>query len=63
MSCKFLSEHLARQAKFQTLAFTFLDPSDVEVLRKNGTRVITVEGHFLNLDMSAGGGLAIHHAS
>lgn len=45
----FLSKDLAKEAKIQTLVFTFLneDEDRVQTLRDSGTTVITVEGHLL----------------
>jgi hypothetical protein len=43
----FLSKDLAKEAKFQTLVFTFLNEDQVEKLRSSGTTVITVDGHLL----------------
>ena len=43
----FLSKDLAKDAKFQTLVFTFLNDDQVKRLRDGGTTVITVEGHLL----------------
>lgn len=43
----FLSQDLAKNAKFQTLVFTFLSDADVQKLRDSGTSVITVDGHLL----------------
>ena len=43
----FLSKNHATESAFQTLVFTFLNESEVEKLRDNGTSVITVEGHLL----------------
>ena len=43
----FLSQDLAKNAKFQTLVFTFLNDEEVQKLRDSGTTVITVDGHLL----------------
>jgi hypothetical protein len=43
----FLSQDLAKNAKFQTLVFTFLAEEDVQKLRSEGISVITVDGHLL----------------
>ena len=43
----FLSKSLAKEAKFQTLVFTFLTESQVQKLRDAGTVVTTLEGHLL----------------
>jgi AAA domain-containing protein len=43
----FLSKQLAKEAKFQTLVFTFLNESQVQKLRESGTKVVTVEGYLL----------------
>jgi hypothetical protein len=43
----FLSKSLAKEANFQTLVFTFLNESQVQKLRENGTAVVTLEGHLL----------------
>ena len=46
----FLSQQLAREARFQTLIFTWLRDEEVERLREQGTEVLTPEGdHFLKL--------------
>ena len=46
----FLSQELARNAKFQTLIFTSLREDEIESLRGQGTNVLTPEGdHFLKL--------------
>lgn len=46
----FLSQELAREAKFQTIIFTWLADDDITRLRQQGTSVITPEGdHFLQL--------------
>jgi DNA repair exonuclease SbcCD ATPase subunit len=50
----FLSQQLAREAKFQTIIFTWLRDDEINVLRAQGTNVITPEGdHFLKLLPSA----------
>jgi hypothetical protein len=43
----FLSQNLAKNAKFQTLVFTFLNDEEVQRPRDGGTTVITVDGHLL----------------
>jgi hypothetical protein len=43
----FLSKSLAKEAKFQTLVFTFLNESQVKKLRDSGTAVLTVDGYLL----------------
>lgn len=43
----FLSQDLAKNARFQTLVFTFLNDDEVQKLRDSGTTVITVDGHLL----------------
>jgi hypothetical protein len=46
----FLSQQLAREAKFQTVIFTWLRDDEIAALRGQGTNVITPEGeHFLQL--------------
>jgi len=46
----FLSQELARQARFQTIIFTWLQPDVIDRLRDLGTNVVTPEGeHFLKL--------------
>jgi hypothetical protein len=46
----FLSQELAREAKFQTIIFTWLNANEIQRLREQGTKVITPEGeHFLQL--------------
>lgn len=46
----FLSRQLAREAKFQTVIFTWLRDDEIAALRGQGTDVITPEGeHFLQL--------------
>jgi hypothetical protein len=44
---EFLSNDLAKNARFQTLVFTSLRSEEVDRLRDSGTLVITVEGHLL----------------
>lgn len=46
---EFLSQDLAKNAKFQTLIFTYLSAEEVKTLRDKSTQVITVEGHLLQL--------------
>ena len=41
----FLSKQLARDAAFQTVIFTWLSDQEIELLRKQGTKVLTPEGH------------------
>ena len=43
----FLSQQLAREASFQTLIFTWLSDEEVEILREQGTEVLTPEGNHL----------------
>ena len=43
----FLSQQLAREASFQTLIFTWLNDAEVEILRDQGTEVMTPEGNHL----------------
>jgi DNA repair exonuclease SbcCD ATPase subunit len=43
----FLSNNLAKEAKFQTIIFTFLNDSQVQGLRDSGTKVATLSGHLL----------------
>lgn len=46
----FLSKELARQATFQTVILTWLRPHEINILRQQGTQVVTPEGdHFLKL--------------
>jgi DNA repair exonuclease SbcCD ATPase subunit len=46
----FLSQELARQAKFQTIVFTALRDDEIAQLRRQGTNVVAPEGdHFLKL--------------
>ncbi len=46
----FLSQELARDARFQTIIFTWLNADEISRLRQQGTNVITPEGdHFLRL--------------
>jgi hypothetical protein len=46
----FLSQQLAREAKFQTVIFTWLPDADIARLQEQGTKVITPDGdHFLQL--------------
>ena len=50
----FLSQQLAREARFQTLIFTWLNDEEVERLQKQGTEVLTPEGaHFLKLSSTS----------
>lgn len=50
----FLSRQLARQAKFQTIIFTWLRDDEIDRLRRQGTNVITAPSdHFLQLIPSA----------
>lgn len=43
----FLSGKIAKEAKFQTLVFTFLTDAQRAALRLHGVNVIALEGHFL----------------
>lgn len=43
----FLSQQLAREARFQTLIFTWLNDVEVKILRDQGTEVLTPEGNHL----------------
>ena len=43
----FLSQQLALEARFQTLIFTWLNDEEVEILREQGTEVLTPEGNHL----------------
>jgi hypothetical protein len=43
----FLSGKIAKEAKFQTLVFTFLTDTQRAALRLHGVNVIALEGHFL----------------
>jgi hypothetical protein len=45
----FLSRSIAKEASFQTIVFTFLNESQVQELRGNGTTVVTLDGHLLGL--------------
>jgi hypothetical protein len=45
----FLSKSLAKEAKFQTLVFTFLNENQVQQLKSAGTVVTTLHGHLLRL--------------
>ena len=48
---EFLRKDLARAGDFQTIIFTSLRVSEIQLLRKHGTTVVTPEGeHFLKLD-------------
>ncbi len=48
---EFLRKDLARAGGFQTIIFTSLRVSEIQLLRKHGTTVVTPEGeHFLKLD-------------
>ncbi len=50
MFIAFLSQELARNAKFQTLVFTSLRQDEIDLLREQGTNVLLPEGdHFLKL--------------
>lgn len=52
----FLSQQLAREARFQTLIFTWLGDDEVERLREQGTEVLTPEGdHLLKLSPTSEG--------
>lgn len=44
---KFLSGRIAKDAKFQTLIFTFLTEPQIEDLRVNGVNVLALDGHLL----------------
>ena len=44
---KFLSGRIAKDAKFQTLIFTFLTEPQITDLRSNGVKVLALDGHLL----------------